>query len=312
MNSVLYVDDEESLLEITKLFLEQAGPFSVDTACCAADGLKMLYSGAYCAVVSDYEMPGMNGIEFLQEVRNVYPDLPFIMFTGKGREDVVTEALNNGASYYLQKGGDPVSQFAELAHKIVLAVERRKIEEQLRLDEQRLEALMDFHEKSDMPFPEFIEYAIEAVTQITGSQYGFIAFVNETEDNLSMYGWSQQSLKDNMIPVMKKDFPLHHTGLWADAVRERRPLVINDFTLIPGERARVPVGHVPLNRYLGVPVLDNDKAVLLAGVANKHAPYDEADVRQIILFMSGLWKIVVQKKTEDELRNAYNKMEESL
>ncbi|WFN34158.1 PocR ligand-binding domain-containing protein [Methanogenium sp. S4BF] len=309
--SILYVDDEAALLEISKLFLEQAGPFTVDTACCAADGLNMLCNGTYSVVVSDYEMPGMNGIEFLQEVRNVYPDLPFIIFTGKGREDVVIEALNHGASYYLQKGGDPVSQFAELAHKIVLAVEKRKTEEQLRLDEQRLEALVDFHEMSDMPFPEFMEYAIEAVTRITGSQYGFIASVNDTEDGLLMYGWSQQSLKDNRIPVLNKDFPLHHTGLWADAVRERRPVIINDFAATPGGSPRVPDGHIPLTRYLGVPLLDSDKAVLLAGVANKQTPFDEADVRQITLLISGLWKIVVQKITEDKLRDAYTKMEES-
>lgn len=308
-NSILYVDDEEALLEITKIFLEQAGPFSVDSACCAVDGLKMLSNHAYCAVVSDYEMPGMNGIEFLKEVRKQYPYLPFIIFTGKGREDVVIEALNSGASYYLQKGGDPVSQFAELAHKISLAIEKRQTEERLLLDEQRLEALVDFHEKSGMPFPDFMDYAIEEVTRITGSQYGFIAFVSDTEDHLSMYCWSEQSLKDNRIPGLKKDFPLHQNGLWADAVRERRSIIINDFAAIPSGRAHIPDGHVPLHRYLGVPILDNEKIVILAGVANKQTPYDEADARQITLLMAGLWKIVIQKKTDDALRAAYTKLE---
>ena len=309
--SVLYVDDEEPLLEISKIFLERAGDFSVDTVCSAADGLERIRTSSYSAVVSDYEMPGMDGIAFLKEIRRQYPDLPFIIFTGKGREDVVIEALNSGASYYLQKGGDPVSQFAELSHKIMLAVEKREVEEQLRLDEQRLEALVEFHENSGMPFPDFMDYAIEEVTRISGSRYGFIALVEESEDHLSMYGWSQQALKDSRMPPINKEFALHETGLWADAIRKRCPVIINDFATTSHGCPQVPEGHVPLTRYLGVPLIDNGRVVLLAGVGNKVTPYDEADVRQITLLMSSLWKIVRQKRAEKELVGAYERIEES-
>lgn len=308
---VLYVDDEEALLEITKLFLEQSGEFSIATASCAADGLEMLRTSTYSAVVSDYEMPGMDGIAFLKEVRSLYPTLPFIIFTGKGREDVVIEALNSGASFYLQKGGEPVSQFAELSHKITRAIEKREAEEQLCLDEQRLEALVDFYEKSGMPFPDFMDYAIEEVTRISGSRYGFIALVDESEDHLSMYGWSQQALKDNRIPDMDKDFVLHETGVWTDAIRKRGPVIINDFSATPNGKPRVPEGHAPLTRYLGVPLIDDGGVVLLAGVGNKAAPYDEADIRQVTLLMNGLWKIIGQKRAEEELRSAYERIEES-
>ncbi len=70
------------------------------------------------AAVSDDQMPAMDGIEFLKAVRGWGDKTPFIIFTGKGREDVVIEALNTGADFYLQKGGEPKSQFPELAHKI--------------------------------------------------------------------------------------------------------------------------------------------------------------------------------------------------
>lgn len=311
MKSVLYVDDEEPLLEISKIFLERAGDFSVDTACSAADGLERIRTSSYSAVVSDYEMPGMDGIAFLKEIRRQYPDLPFIIFTGKGREDVVIEALNNGATYYLQKGGDPVSQFAELSHKITLAIEKREVEEQLWLDEQRLEALVEFHENSAMPFPDFMDYAIEEVTRISGSRYGFIALVDESEEHLLMYGWSQQALKDNRMPPIEKEFALHETGLWTDAIRKRCPVIINDFATTPHGGPQVPEGHVPLTRYMGVPLIDNGRAVLLAGVGNKITPYDEADVRQITLLMGSLWKIIRQKQAEKELVEACERIEES-
>ena len=232
-----------------------------------------------------------------------------IIFTGKGREDVVIEALNSGASYYLQKGGDPVSQFAELAHNITIAIEKRKTEEQLLLDEQRLEALVDFHQKSGMPFHDFMDYAIEEITRITGSQYGYIAFVSENEDHLSVYSWSRQSFEDCRMAEQQKDYPLEQTGIWGDAVRMRQVTIINDFEVAVRDRDKLPEGHVHLKRYLGVPIFDKEKIVILAGTANKKTDYDEADVRQITLLMNGLWEIVKRKKTENELKTVHRKME---
>jgi PAS domain S-box-containing protein len=128
MITVLYVDDETRLLEITKIFLERTGEFSVDTVESAPKALGILKTTHYDAVVSDYQMPGMDGIDFLKALRKEYPSLPFIIFTGKGREDVVIQAFESGADFYLQKGGEPKSQFAELARKITSVVEQRKSE----------------------------------------------------------------------------------------------------------------------------------------------------------------------------------------
>ena len=126
--SVLYVDDESSLLEVGKSFLEQDNEFSVTTASSATLGLDRLKSNGIQAIVSDYQMPGMNGIEFLKQVRATNKTIPFILFTGKGREEVAIEAFENGADYYLQKGGAPKPQFAELVHKIRTAVDHRQDE----------------------------------------------------------------------------------------------------------------------------------------------------------------------------------------
>ncbi len=147
---VLYVDDEPDLLEIGKLFLEDAERFQVDTALSAPEALNSDTLRTCEAIVSDYQMPDMNGIEFLKAVRKQHGDLPFILFTGKGREEVVIEAINNGADFYLQKGGDPIAQFAELAHKIQQAVTRRRVEclrvkteEELRESEEKFRSLID-------------------------------------------------------------------------------------------------------------------------------------------------------------------------
>jgi PAS domain S-box-containing protein len=128
MISVLYVDDEPQLLEIGKTYLETYGDFSISTAESASSAMTILKTDHFDAIVSDYQMPGTDGLEFLKQVRSLHGQIPFILFTGKGREEVVIIALNTGADFYLQKGGDPKPQFAELAHKIRQAVQRRQAE----------------------------------------------------------------------------------------------------------------------------------------------------------------------------------------
>jgi PAS domain S-box-containing protein len=142
MISVLYVDDEPGLLEIFKLFLEMDGQFSVDTIPSAPAALTLLNSKIYDAIVSDYQMPEMDGIEFLKQVRASGNTIPFIIFTGRGREQVVIQALNEGADFYLQKGGEPQAQFAELTNKIRYAVNRRKTEKEVSEAGERYKALI--------------------------------------------------------------------------------------------------------------------------------------------------------------------------
>ena len=108
----------------------------VDTATSAEEALKSPRLASYDAIVSDYQMSGMDGLEFLRRIRSQFPAMSFILLTGRGREEVVIKAIENGVDFYLQKGGDPVSQFAELSDKLMKAIERRK-------------AVTDLKEKSD-------------------------------------------------------------------------------------------------------------------------------------------------------------------
>ncbi|MFA6332851.1 MAG: response regulator [Methanoregula sp.] len=124
MISVLYVDDDRVLLEISKQFLEAKGNFHIDTTESADQALEILNTRVYDAIISDYQMPVMDGIEFLKIVRKKYPALPVIMFSGKDRDEMATTAYENGADFYLQKSGDPKSMFAELSHTVLKSVEQ--------------------------------------------------------------------------------------------------------------------------------------------------------------------------------------------
>jgi len=128
---VLYIDDELVLLELGKRFLEKTGEFIVTTVTTVPKAILLLEQEKYDVIISDYQMPVMNGIAFLQRLKADGDTTPYVIFTGKGREDVVIEALNAGADFYIQKGGEPKSQFADLSHKIKRAVERKRANEAL-------------------------------------------------------------------------------------------------------------------------------------------------------------------------------------
>ena len=132
MIRVLYVDDEPALLDLTRLFLERDGEFGVDPAVSAEEALCLLRDHHYDAIVSDYQMPGMNDRIFA--ARQAVRETPFPSSSspGRGREEIVIEAINSGADSYLQKGGNPRAQFAELALKIQQIVRRSCAERALR------------------------------------------------------------------------------------------------------------------------------------------------------------------------------------
>jgi PAS domain S-box-containing protein len=132
MYSVLYVDDELDLHDIVTMYLEETGMFRVISVVSAELAEEFLAATPVDAIISDYQMPGSNGIDFLKYVRERYGNIPFILFSGKGREEVIIEAINFGADYFLQKGGDPDSLFAELIHKLKAAILQRHDREIIR------------------------------------------------------------------------------------------------------------------------------------------------------------------------------------
>ncbi|NMB79619.1 MAG: PAS domain S-box protein [Methanomicrobiales archaeon] len=135
--SILYVDDESSVLDACKHYLERTGSFAVTTALSGSIALDLIRSRPFDIVVSDYQMADITGLDLLKIIRNEFPGQPFIIFTGKGREEVVIEAFENGTDFYVQKGGDPKVQYTDLMHKIRRAVGNRRMNERLQRSEEK-------------------------------------------------------------------------------------------------------------------------------------------------------------------------------
>jgi PAS domain S-box-containing protein len=137
---VLHVDDEPGFAEMAGEFLEsESDRIEVATATSAAEGLEYLAANEVDCVVSDYDMPGRNGVEFLEAVREDHADLPFILFTGKGSEEVASEAISAGATDYLQKEGG-TDQYTILANRVLNYVETAAKETQRKRQLNAIEA----------------------------------------------------------------------------------------------------------------------------------------------------------------------------
>jgi len=139
----ILIDDEPGILEVSKQFLELGSTISVDTAISAIKALELIKVKEYDVVVSDYQMPHKDGIQLLKEIRAAGNEIPFILFTGKGREEVAIEALNSGADFYLQKGGDPKAQFAELANMIAKSAIKHRMERDLIENEEKFKYIFN-------------------------------------------------------------------------------------------------------------------------------------------------------------------------
>jgi PAS domain S-box-containing protein len=170
---ILHVDDDSSALEISKLMLlDIDARFEIDNACCVDEGLSKLANGHYDVVVSDYEMPQKSGLQFLQELREQNNEIPFILFTGKGREEVAIKALNLGADGYHNKQGSPETVYGELSHGINLTVDRRKAKLALSESERRYRALME--KASDAIFVHDVEGRIIDANQRACNSLGYL------------------------------------------------------------------------------------------------------------------------------------------
>lgn len=142
---IILVDDEPSLLEQAKVFIGMEDQdIRVETCDSGVEALELLENGEFHAVISDFQMPGMDGLELLKMIRHeIKTNIPFIIFTGRGREEVAVEALNLGADRYIQKGGDPKVLYGVLVQAIKQEVLRYRNQEALKRSENEKRRILE-------------------------------------------------------------------------------------------------------------------------------------------------------------------------
>jgi PAS domain S-box-containing protein len=178
------------------------------------------------------------------------------------------------------------------------------------LNEARLEAVLQLNHMADRSLKEITDFALEQAVSLTKSKLGYLAFVNENETVLTMHSWSKEAMKECSVSDIPRLYPLEETGLWGEAVRQRKPIITNDFASPNPLKKGLPEGHVHLVRHLNVPIFDQGRVVIVAGVGNKDTDYDDSDVRQLTLLMEGLGTIIQRQKVLSELERHRDHLEQ--
>ena len=137
---VVHVDDEVDFARLTARYLEREyEQISVQTATTGPEALSLVTERTDC-VVSDYELVEMTGLELFENVQARQPELPFILFTDTGNEEVASRAISAGVTDYLIKG-TVAEQYALLARKIVTSVDRQRAKREAERTNQQLAEL---------------------------------------------------------------------------------------------------------------------------------------------------------------------------
>ncbi|MHA1124011.1 MAG: PAS domain S-box protein [Candidatus Heimdallarchaeota archaeon] len=209
---LLLVDDEETVLEASKKYLEKLNQnYKISTAINVDDAFTILQDEFFDAIISDFQMPEKDGLQFLEELRESGNDTPFIMLTGRGREEVVIQALNLGADYYLQKGTDVKSQFRELVNLIEKSIAKKRSDKELVLSRGRYELLAenvsDVIWTCDLALK--LTYLSPSVKNILGYEYQELVGKHVTAVLASTSFASMQKLFDKLVTqekIQDKDY----------------------------------------------------------------------------------------------------------
>lgn len=204
----------------------------------------------------------------------------------------------NGQNHLLEvESNDEIGTMTKAFNRMITTLETQQAN-----NESRLVALLRLNEMSALSLKEISDFTLEEAVRLTRSTIGYLAFVNDDESLLTMYSWSREAMEECAIVDKPMEYPLATTGLWGEAVRQRRPVITNDYAAPNPLKKGCPPGHVDMRRHMNVPIFDGERIVIVAGVGNKNEEYEETDVHQLTLLMQGMWRLIQRNRAEVALQ----------
>lgn len=327
---ILVVDDSAGNLQILMKMLTEHG-YAVFPASDGELALTFVRSTLPDLILLDIRMPGMDGYEVCRRLKanERTRSIPVIFISVLEDERDKVQGFREGAVDYITKpfqpeevlariqthlslrefAGQLEQKVAERTEELLIAneqlkrevSERKKADQALRLNAERMEALLRLNQMTDATLDEITSFAFEAAVRVTRSRIGYLAFMNEDETLLDMRFCSREAAAGCGLRDVPRIIPVGKTGLWGEAARQRRPIITNDYHAPNPWKKGTPEGHIRITRHLNLPVIAGGKIVLVAGVGNKEEDYDEGDINHLSLLMQGMWRLIERKRAEEAL-----------
>ncbi len=181
--------------------------------------------------------------------------------------------------------------------------DRHRAEEQLKRHTACLEVLVDLTQMDRTPVHEMARYILENALQLSGSTIGFVGSVSEDQSSLTIFSWSSEVMTSCSVDHSELKFSTQTAGIWGEAVRSRRTVLVNNYAQYPHRRG-LPEGHLSLERVMAIPILEEGQVVMEISVANKPAPYTMADMNQLQMLVDGMWRHLKDRRHRERLVEA--------
>ncbi|WP_168188927.1 EAL domain-containing protein [Thiomicrorhabdus sediminis] len=210
-----------------------------------------------------------------------------------------------------------ITVFLSILISLVLTEQQRRqiFEQKQVLDKQHLidELLLKMpNQFESMNERDFMQYVMEEIEKLTNSEISFIHFLDEEAQIIELVAWSSNTTQNYCnVSDYQTHYPVDKAGVWAEAARLKKSLVINDYASYPPKKG-MPEGHAFLQRMVSLPVLEQGKVVMLAGVGNKPTDYTEKDVDVIQLICNETWRLIKEHRDRCAIQSERQKFERLL
>lgn len=226
----------------------------------------------------------------------------WLPFKGKGDRYVKITYLP------LKQSNNEISNVVEVIRDIT---DRFNNEQKLKQDEKKFKALAELGKMGNASIKSITTFVLNKSKELTNSEIGFAGILNEDESFSSILDWSEAVMKQCGVKDQVLKFNVEGGGLWAEAIRQRKPVIVNDYETTDLFKKGTPDGHVKLNNIMMVPGFEGDKIATIMVVANKKSDYDENDVEQLKLLIDSMRHFVHRKIADDKIKSSYKKLQET-
>ena len=193
---------------------------------------------------------------------------------------------------------DPADLSAGVVFTALDITARQQAEAALVLQGRRQQALLELHSIAYAPQEQILDFVLEASLSTMESEVAFIGLVDETESLLAIHRWSKEALAQCTMENRPLIFPVSQAGSWGECIRRRQAVLINDYQAPHAGKKGLPEGHVPIRRFLAVPVVAKGRVVVAATVANKATDYTEDDIKAFTTLLNKMWEILTRRQAE--------------
>lgn len=194
-----------------------------------------------------------------------------------------------------------IVEFDRLSEDLdIMAASILSKKQELRRNEYRLRLMVDTLQKEFPTANDLLDHALDQAITLTESRIGYIFLYDENTHKFTLNSWSREVMNECRAIEPHTVYEPENIGLWGEAVRQRRPVIVNDYNTETDGKKGYPEGHIAIRTFMTVPVINNGRIVAVVGLANKDSGYDQSDVLQTSLFTDSVWKILDRIRTEEE------------